>query len=252
MTIKMGGVKAGGTVRGGGGICPAKKHAKFFDVNLAEAQDLARVAAGKARSLTKVPENSRLEATGLRIQGMIDESLQVRASVAAVWSEKSNTKFSPIRPVELQKRTKAEWNGIHVRISDGQQLWVRVQSRKAEDAAWDNLVEITIDPLKAFKVEDQDVVWYPTQIEPKDGLPALTVWMELSLMQFTAKIMEQIDANGIVMKQRKKIKSKFKHRRRTLEEINEEEALLEGLLEEADTMTLHGKKGREKGGDHDI
>jgi hypothetical protein len=225
MTIKIGGSKAGGTVRGGGGICPAKGHAKFFDVNLGEAQDLARVAEGKVRTLTKIPEFSRLEATGLRVQGLIgfagpgakggrsNGAAQLRASVGVVEVGKNSPLVHPHRPAELEKRTKAEWDGLHIRVNDGQQLWVQLQSQRSEDATapWNTVFEITIDPLKAFTVEDLDVVWYPTKLVM--GNSHVTVWVELSLMKLTSAIMDRVKTNLLVMKQRNKVQRKFAHKR---------------------------------------
>jgi hypothetical protein len=217
------GVKAGGTVRGGGGICPAQSHAQYFNVNLAQAQDLARVAVGKVRHLTKIPEHSRLEATGLRVEGGWEgedqqPQMKVRASIGTVNDGQKKPDLVHNIPLELEKRTKAEWNGLHVNVKDGQQLWVRVQRRPEDDTEsssssggtpWELVLEEIIDPLAAFTVKGQDVVWHPTKVVLQNTNKPLTVWTELSLMRLTSNIMDRIKAKGIAVKQRKVTKKKF-------------------------------------------
>jgi len=202
------GRKAGGTVRGGGGVCPARQHGAYMSINLAEAQDLARTLPGRPRKLTEIPDGSRIEATGLRIEG-VPEGHQVRASIGTVLAGYPK----PVRrPAELEKRTKAEWNGLHVNIANKQELWVNVLSRVDATSSWHPILEVCIDPLEAFSVEDQDVRWFATAV-PQEAGPDLTVWVEFSLMVLTSSLLDRIKKKGIATKQRKLEQKTFEPKR---------------------------------------
>ena len=190
-------LKKNSAVRGGGGICPAKSHGKFLNIDIAEAQDLARVAEGKERILTKIPDGFRLEATGLRVNAVGGLKLSlVRASIGTKGgTNKENT-------VELEKRHQAEWNGIHLRVTDGDQITVKLQSRSFNNEAWKDSLETVIDPLKAFSVQDQDLVWHPTLVTLIGSDRQVTVWVELSLLRLTSEILKLQQGSAVATKQR--------------------------------------------------
>lgn len=195
------GLKQASGFRGGGGICPAAGHTAFYDLNVAQAQDLARMVQGKERNLTAIPENSRLEATGLRVEGIHPgggEDLRplVRATVATSGS-----------PFTLLPRRKPEWNGLHVNLKDADSLTVRIDTKNPQKGAvWETAAKTSIEPLKAFVVQDQDIVWYPTSVGG-----GMTIWVELSLVRKTSKLVRAV---SMVIKKRQKLgKGKFEVKR---------------------------------------
>lgn len=220
-TAKLSGqppAKPSQAVRGGGGICPAKAHAHYFDIDLAEAQDLARVSEKKARVLTKIPEHFRLEATGARVNSdAFKDLVMVRAMIgteSATTARDNGEKSSSSKPsfIELEKRSNPEWNGLHVRVLNGDNVRVKVQGRTEAQGPWKEILQVTVDPLRAFTVQDQDLVWYPTNT--KVGDRDVTVWVELSLVRMTSQILEIQKGTNIVSKQRSKIQQfKFEPKR---------------------------------------
>lgn len=223
-------------VRGGGGICPAKSHAKYFSVNLAEAQDLGRVAEGKKRNLTKIPDNYRLEVTGLRIveKNEKNEKKPVAASTTKEQQQqvvyatigtvpKKGTSSTTNKPTssssfDLEKRTKPEWNGLHVNIVDeNQELVVQVfrlrdkkENESSESSKWELYVQTKINPLDAFVYENQDVVWHPTDVVDDKYY---TVWVELNMVRKTSHLRSLLKSAGLTVKKRKKLVYKFEPRR---------------------------------------
>ena len=187
------------------GVCPAKAHGQYFDINVAEAQDLGRVAKGEERILTSIPEGYRLEATGLRVtptSGNLQEELpKVRATIGT-----NGGSHNP-HSVRLRKRHQAEWNGIHLQINDGEEIFVTLQVRHSKHKGWKDACLVTIDPLKAFRVKDQDLVWHPTPAKLQHSNTNVTVWVELSMLRRTTHILKDANPQGGLTKQRMTLSS---------------------------------------------
>ena len=176
------------------GICPAKAHGQFYDINVAEAQDLGRVAKGEERILTAIPEGYRLEATGLRVTPTSGDLRKELANVRAIIGTKGG---SQPQTVHLQKRHQAEWNGIHLQINDGDEIFVKVQNRHSEHEGWKEVCSVRIDPLKAFRVKDQDLLWHPTPATLQHSNTKVMVWVELSMLRRTAHILKDNAQEGL-------------------------------------------------------
>jgi len=224
-------VKKNTAARGGGGICPAKRHSSYFNVNLAEAADLARVSEAKPRVLTSIPKGYRLEATGLRIVG--SDAHEVQASV--------HTENTLHNPALLEKRSKPEWNGLHVRVTDSETIYVRVEYRSKTSSSWLDLLHTTIDPLAAFSIQDQDIVWHPKKVFMKNDRKVVIVWIELSLTRMTSTIQEAAQNSILVAKQKKIAKVQVDIKQRAPEEVQADQEMLDDLLKQKDTMTLQDK-----------
>ena len=61
--------------------------------------------------------------------------------------------------MELPRRSEPSWDGIHLRLDDGEKLAVRVQERIGGSPWRDSFEAVTVEPLAAFAVQDRDVVW---------------------------------------------------------------------------------------------
>lgn len=227
--------------RGGGGMCPFRGHDKQFgDLNVAELAGLGKASEGKKRELLAIPDGYRLENTGVRI-----EFLQLDRREGAnrqfrgiVYAAPAKAPTERLRMLELPRRNEPSWNGLHLRLDDNEVLVVEVQERNNDgDGTWtDSFPPVTVDPLKAFTVQDQDIAWLKTPADPSLARSDL-VWAELSLSKKQSNIMEASKGTNIASKQRKLNKVKFEPHQRDAEEIAADEAMLNELLDVADPMT---------------
>ena len=200
--------------RGGGGMCPVRGHGKMFgNLDVAELAGLGKASEGKKRELLAIPDGYKLQNTGIRIEfpklgrqgsNLESDSKSQRQFRGVVYVTPAETPTKRLRMVELPKRNEPSWNGLHVHLDDKELLVVQVQERSADkDGAWaDSFVPVTVEPLKAFTVQDQDIAWLKTPSDPSFGRSAM-VWAELSLQKKSSNIMEATKGANIHSKQRK-------------------------------------------------
>lgn len=234
--------------RGGGGMCPVRGHGKTLSkLNVAELAGLGKASEGQKRELLSIPDGYRLENTGIRIEFLqlnrLDSNLgpdrkPLRQFRGVVYATPLADPTKKLRMVELPKRYEPSWNGVHLHLDSKEKLIVQVQERRSDgDGTWaDSFNSVTMDPLKAFTVQDQDVAWLKTPSDPLFPRSDL-VWAELSLQKKSSNILEQTKGTNIASKQRKLTKIKFKARKRDAEEVATDEAMLNDILSVDDPMT---------------
>ena len=240
------------TVRGGGGICPVGGHAKFGSLDVAELAGLGKASEGKKRSLATVPDGFRLENTGIRVEfetvpdrGTEEQTReQFRGHVTSVMSSSSSSSTDNGTGLrhhrqELVKRNEPSWNGLHINLKDGEVLMVTIQSRTVtptSTTSWKDVVSnVSIEPLQAFTVQDQDVVWFSTKVG------TTTVWVELSLQRKSQNILEQSKGTRVAQKFRAKTKYAFQPSKRDEAEVKESSELLQSLLDQPNPMTMQDR-----------
>lgn len=145
--------------------------------------------------------------------------------------------------LELPKRNEPSWNGLHLRLEDNELLVVEIKQRQEEEGhantKWcDYFPHVTIEPLTAFVVQDQDVTWLKTSLHSTFAKSDL-VFTELSLTKTSSKILNEVEGTNIMSKQRKGIGStKFEPRKRDAQEVKTYDAMLNELLGVENPMTL--------------
>jgi len=235
-------------------ICPARGHGQFVHIDEATAQDLGRIAnTAQTRVLTRVPPGYRLEATGVRVDwgphNKSDRSgLQYRGVLGIRLHSESTTTLA--NKTTLSKRSKPDWSSLHVPWNDDSDaaLVLQLQSRpeQGQEQAWKSVFAagaVEIQPLTAFHIQDQDIVWHAVPI-PDTGT---TVWFHLSLLRTTSNIKQEQEGHVVVAAKKRRLNTvKFQPKRRDEDQVALDKAILDGLLnaetgEPKDIMSLPDK-----------
>ena len=234
-------------------MCPFSGSRKFSNLDLSQLAGLGKASDGIKRELTSVPTGFRLENTGIRIElshTISSSSKQFRGVVYAATDDPSSSKR--LRSVELPKRNEPSWSGLHLHLNDGEFLIVQVQERSYDmnhsnitldedhdegvnTSPWvDSFPPVAIEPLKAFTIQDQDVAWLKTSIDPSSPD---TVWAELSLQKKASNLLAQTKGTNIASRQRKLAEVKIESTTRDEEVIAAEQEIFEEVLGADDPMT---------------
>ena len=258
-------------------MCPfsgVRSGGKFSNLDVSELAGLGKASEGIKRELTSVPAGFRLENTGLRIE-FISRSISsllskqfrgvVYATTTTLDIDNPSNSRKRLRSVDLPKRNEPSWSGLHLHLNDGEFLMVHVQERSCktnitdhsnitleedqygEDSVnasspWiDSFPPVSIEPLKAFTVQDQDVAWLKTPIG--GGCPVAPtdiVWAELSLQKKSSNLMAQTKGTNIASRQRKLDKVEIESTARDEDVIKAEQVIFEEVLGVMDgPMTKH-------------
>lgn len=226
-------------VRGGGGICPVRGASFFNKLDVSQLAGLGKASAGQTRELLAIPEGYRLENTGIRIEFSSHKGVRADASMTfrgVVWATPPDKPGEKRRAVELPKRSEPSWSGLHLRLDDGETLAVQVQERSDGASSWrDSFKPVTMEPLKAFTVQDQDIVWFKTPA--RGGSSHDLVWAELSLQKKTEYITKQAKGANVASRHRKISATKFEPAMKDAEQVEQDRLMLQELLDTPDPMT---------------
>mmetsp|Transcript_3234 Transcript_3234/g.7163 ORF Transcript_3234/g.7163 Transcript_3234/m.7163 type:complete len:1592 (+) Transcript_3234:138-4913(+) len=223
------------------------------NLNVRELASLGRTTKGKPRKLTQIPRGYRLETTGIRI-----DFIKPSTSTATKLGEKvfrgliyavsltkneSSSKQIMLRVLELPKRNTPWWNGLHLRLQENEQFIVEIQERQEggtnTNTKWvDSFAPVTIEPLTAFTVQDEDIAWLKTSIDGTDFAKSDLLFAELSLTKKSSTILNEAKDTNIMSRQRKLGSTKFEPSKPDAAEVKRNENMLHELLNTENPMTL--------------
>jgi len=227
-------------------MCPFSGACRFDGLDVAQLAGLGKASEGKKRELLSIPDGYNLESTGVRVDfvkrsGSNGDKRSDPATIfrGTAYATPLDNKTVILRTADLPKRNEPSWSGVHLHLRDGETLVVQVQERHGETGYWtDSFEPVVIEPLKAFTVEGQDIVWFKTPIDgsvAKSGL----VWAELSLQKKSNRILDQAKGTNIASRQRQRkiVNAKFEAGKRDDQEVENDRLMLKEVMENPDPMT---------------